>query len=96
MELLTLLTLADAIDEAVKDTDVDIRLSNTEKVLTKVRNSVLSLGYAYDFAVESVSVIIKMQKDEQCRNKLMFNEDIEYAKRISSICRYVVNKESIA
>lgn len=93
MELLTLLTLADAIDEAVKDINVDIRLSNTEKILTRVRNSVSSLGYAYGFAEDSVSKIIHMQSIERCRNKLMFNEDIEEARRISTICRSVYNRD---
>ena len=94
-ESLTLLTLADELDNAVSDDNVDNRLSNMNKVLKKVRASVTSLGYAYGFAEDSVSKIIHMQNTERCRNKLMFNEDIEEAKRISSICRYVFNREPV-
>lgn len=94
-ESLTLLTLADELDNAVSDDNVDNRLSNMNKVLKKVRDSVASLGYAYGFAEDSISKIIHMQSTERCRNKLMFNEDIEEAKRISSICRYVFNREPV-
>ena len=92
-ESLTLITLADELDNAVSDENVDDRLSNMNKVLKKVRASVASLGYAYGFAGDSVSKIIHMQSIERCRNKLMFNEDIEEAKRISSICRSVYNRD---
>ena len=94
-ESLTLLTLADELDNAISDENVDNRLSNMNKVLKKVRASVASLGYAYGFAEDSVSKIIQMQNTERCRNKLMFNEDIEEAKRVSSICRYVFNGEPV-
>lgn len=94
-ESLTLLTLADELDNAISDDNVDNRLSNMNKVLKKVRASVTSLGYAYGFAEDSVSKIIHMQSIEICRNKLTFNEDIEEAKRISSICRYVFNREPV-
>lgn len=92
-ESLTLLTLADELDNAVSDDNVDNRLSNMNKVLKKVRDSVASLGYAYGFAEDSISKIIHMQSTERCRNKLMFNEDIEEARRISSICRSVYNRD---
>ena len=92
MDTLNLLTLADKLDEAVDDSDVDKRLSNMKKVLTSVKASVSPLGYAYSFAVDTVSKIIKMQQTERCRNKLMFNEDIEEARRISTICRSVYNR----
>ena len=92
-ESLTLLTLADELDNAVSDENVDDRLSNMNKVLKKVRASVASLGYAYGFAGDSVSKIIHMQSIERCRNKLMFNEDIEEARRISTICRSVYNRD---
>lgn len=94
-ESLTLFTLADELDNAISDENVDNRLYNMNKVLKKVRASVASLGYAYGFAEDSVSKIIHMQNTERCRNKLMFNEDIEEAKRISSICRYVFNRELV-
>ena len=92
-ESLTLLTLADELDNAISDENVDNRLSNMNKVLKKVRASVASLGYAYGFAEDSVSKIIHMQNTERCRNKLMFNEDIEEARRISTICRGVYNRD---
>ena len=92
-ESLTLLTLADELDNAVSDDNVDNRLSNMNKVLKKVRTSVTSLGYAYGFAEDSVSKIIHMQSIERCRNKIMFNEDIEEARRISTICRSVYNRD---
>ena len=92
-ESLTLLILADELDNAVSDDNVDNRLSNMNKVLKKVRTSVTSLGYAYGFAEDSVSKIIHMQSIERCRNKLMFNEDIEEARRISTICRSVYNRD---
>ena len=92
-ESLTLLTLADELDNAISDENVDNRLSNMNKVLKKVRASVASLGYAYGFAEDSVYKIIHMQSIKRCRNKLMFNEDIEEARRISSICRSVYNRD---
>lgn len=93
MDTFNLLTLADAIENAVADRNVENRLNNMKKVLTNVRNSVLSLGYTYGFAVDSVSRIIKMQQTERCINKLTFNEDIEEARRISTICRSVYNQD---
>ena len=92
-ETLTLLTLADEIEVAISDNNVDNRLANMNKVLKKVRSSISSLGYAYGFAEDSVSKIILMQHTKLCRDKLMFNEDIDAAKKIISICRYVFNRE---
>ena len=93
MDTLNLLTLADAIENAVDDRNVENRLNNMKKVLTSVRDSVLSLGYTYGFAIDSVTKIIKMQQTERCINKLTFNEDIEEARRISTICRIVYNRD---
>ena len=92
--MLTLLTLADEIDNAMKDTNVNIRNISMNDVLSKVRESVASLGYAYAFAVDVVSTIITMQQRIMCRNKLMFDEDIEYARKVSDICRFVYNRET--
>lgn len=92
--MLTLLTLADEIDNAMKDTNVNIRNISMNDVLGKVKNSVESLGYAYAFAVDVVDTIISMQQRIICRNKLMFDEDIEYAKKVSDICRFVYNRET--
>lgn len=93
MDTLNLLTLADAIENAVDDRNVENRLNNMKKVLTSVMDSVLSLGYTYGFAIDSVTRIIKMQQTQRCINKLTFNEDIEEARRISTICRSVYNRD---
>lgn len=92
---MTLLELANSIDSAIDDTDVDKRHDNLQKVLSKVRYSVEELGYPYSFAVETLKEIIHMQETTRCREKVLFNEDIDAAKRISSICRYTFNNDTL-
>lgn len=92
-EQLTLMTLADEIEKAISPIDITDRINNMNNVLRKVRSSIQSLGYAYGFAEDSVSKIISMQNTDICKNKLMFNEDIELAKKIISICRSIFNRE---
>lgn len=91
--MLTLSTLADRIEEAVSNDDVDVRLANMEKLLKDIRNSIPSLGYAYGYAVDSISFIIHMEKCKRCRDKVLFNEDKLEALRLAYICRSIFNRE---